>query len=478
MEKKIYANAIHCFRQDTIQNWEKANPVLEKGEIAIAKDGTNGEWLKIGDGETPWNELSWKKGPKGDDCILTESDKKDIANIVLNKVAQAENISYDKSKSGLESQNVQDAIDELAAKTENAVSIDSWQGVQRIVNLGLAQNAFKIGDMLKCNHSKYGELTWDVIDATPERLSLCAHNVIDDLQFDEREALYYAENGLSAGTYFFVLEDRPWYEYDAYCAFDFTLNSPVPAGAQLVLDTAHNGPLNNSHIMVYANAYSSEVLQTATVNKGGYNGTLLGYANGREKNLNHIARTTLGSNSYKESAIRQWLNSDGEAGNVWTPQTVFDRPPVWNSTHTGFLNGLDKEFLDVVSFAEYDTLRIKSYGSVEVEKLTDKFMLLSSSEIYAPNEVGVSEGEVFPYFSQFSNYDSPNKNEDSIRGKTHLKYDTLSPWWVRTPNSYSYYITHLITKYGVYTNGNDAKDSFGIVPACHIIKQQEVISDV
>ena len=114
MGKKIYiADAVFCKRSDTLANWQAANPVLYKGEEAIIEDGQNGEWLKIGDGVTPFNDLPFKMGPvgpkgekgeegpvgakgdkgdkgdkgekgeKGDTYALTDSDKIDIAALVL-----------------------------------------------------------------------------------------------------------------------------------------------------------------------------------------------------------------------------------------------------------------------------------------------------------------------------------------------------------------------------------------------------------
>ncbi len=96
MSKKIYiANAVFCKRSDTLANWQKENPVLYKGEEAIIEDADNGECLKIGDGATPFNELSYKLGPigpkgdKGDrgepgaDYVLTDTDKTEIAELVL-----------------------------------------------------------------------------------------------------------------------------------------------------------------------------------------------------------------------------------------------------------------------------------------------------------------------------------------------------------------------------------------------------------
>lgn len=66
MSDKIHLNARYGFREDTLENWQAENPVLEKGEPSIVRDPTEpSEWLKIGDGETAWNDLPYKKGPQG-----------------------------------------------------------------------------------------------------------------------------------------------------------------------------------------------------------------------------------------------------------------------------------------------------------------------------------------------------------------------------------------------------------------------------
>lgn len=65
-EFKVFGNARYAFRRDTLENWETENPILLAGEIGVVTD--NGEILKvkIGDGKTAWNNLSWWKGPKGE----------------------------------------------------------------------------------------------------------------------------------------------------------------------------------------------------------------------------------------------------------------------------------------------------------------------------------------------------------------------------------------------------------------------------
>ena len=65
MSDKIYLSGTFAYREDTLENWQNANPILEKGEPSIVRDGADGEWLKIGDGVTAWNDLPWKRGPRG-----------------------------------------------------------------------------------------------------------------------------------------------------------------------------------------------------------------------------------------------------------------------------------------------------------------------------------------------------------------------------------------------------------------------------
>ena len=64
--EKIFGDVRIAFRSDTLENWQKENPVSLSGEFLVVTDGTETEKVKIGDGKTPWNDLPWWKGPKGD----------------------------------------------------------------------------------------------------------------------------------------------------------------------------------------------------------------------------------------------------------------------------------------------------------------------------------------------------------------------------------------------------------------------------
>lgn len=78
----------------------------------------------------------------------------------------------------------------------------------------------------------------------------------------------------------------------------------------------------------------------------------------------------------------------------------------------------------------------------------------------------VKEGEPYPYYSNYSDYTSPNTGADSNR----VKYKNGSPqWqWERTPNAgYSYYVRSVSSTGSLYNNS--ANNSGGVAPACNVI---------
>ena len=65
MSKIYLENFRFQARRDTAENWNTNNPILCGGEFGIIADSTDENWLKVGDGVTPWKLLPFKKGPKG-----------------------------------------------------------------------------------------------------------------------------------------------------------------------------------------------------------------------------------------------------------------------------------------------------------------------------------------------------------------------------------------------------------------------------
>lgn len=76
MADKIYLNSRFSYREDTLANWQEADPILERGEIAFVRDGSDGEFVKIGDGSTPWTLLPYAPLPKGEKGAQGETGPK------------------------------------------------------------------------------------------------------------------------------------------------------------------------------------------------------------------------------------------------------------------------------------------------------------------------------------------------------------------------------------------------------------------
>lgn len=256
-------------------------------------------------------------------------------------------------------------------------------------------------------------------------LTLLMHEPYDFIQFNASQAMYYAETELNAGTYNVTPKNGWSGGMGNGKTYQFTLTKPVPAGGQIVwVGVWDKDPLNYK-INTYSDPTSTTAIETVTPAEGG-EGTALVI-------INHPHRMCYGSNNYKESAIRQLINSDKEAGAVWVPQTKYDRPPSWYTSKAGFINGLDADFLSVIGKTKKKTARCRLIDT-GVDEVNDKFFLLSRSEIYTGSEHSdIDEGAPYPYFANYSEYTSPNAGVD----KNRIKYKNGTPqwWWGRTPHS-------------------------------------------
>ena len=348
--------------------------------------------------------------------------------------------------------------------TIHATNIDvtSWYGVRDIVNRGLANRVFRVGDQLTCTRGA-DTLTWDIvdIDANGEGITLLMHEVMPDLQFDAKEAIYAFPDGLAAGEYHFTVSEQPWYADDIGKTISFTLAQAIPEGGQLVLNNAYNETMIGAAILSYASPSTTAATETVTMSEGS-GGTDLGSltnAGTPANHINSIQRALLGSNRLKYAAIRQMMNSDKVAGNAWTPQTEFDRPPAWASNTAGFLNGLEPEFLSVVSETSYVVAKNTVTDGGGTETLTDKFYLPSRTEIFGDNEIANNpEGAQYAYYVGATNAD-------------RIKYraGTARSWWLRTPHAPTAVSERHVTTSGALS-GNGAYLTLGWAPACKISK--------
>lgn len=344
---------------------------------------------------------------------------------------------------------------EIVAATGWFAGVQSWSDVQAIVRAGLASKVFSVGDQLTCQRNGVN-LVWDVIGIdhdTPadsrftHSLTLQLHDCFpEQLQFDSAEAFYYASTEMAAGTYHFTLNGTN---------YQFTLSSAVPVGGQLMLTYSDNTPSVISVSATKGGVAAGSF--TVSVGNGGTEIT----------NFNLISRVRYGSNNYKNSAIRQWLNSNAAAGSVWTPKTDYDRPPTWAASAAGFLNGLDEDFLSVVGETNITFLNPRVDGS-NTETLVNRFFLLSRSEVYGGAETeNVNDGTPYPYYSDNSDLSSAGSGADTNR----MKYinNTAVPIWLRTPDYGSAQWGRTVSKVNGSITSDSADKLKGIAPVCNII---------
>ena len=365
-----------------------------------------------------------------------------------------------------------DLTNENLAKIANAlaasIDLSTWAGIQKAVRVGVAPDLIPVGTQLKVTHSVYGDMLFDVVahnhfksayDKNASTMTLMSHGVIAKVQFDAPEAFYYAEDVLAAGTYNFTIATG----FASWQAgtYQFTLTQDVPAGGQLSIGGSADTSMTSSSVKSFANRTTDTAIETVSITQGA-EGQSLGTL-GVE--LNHLHRVSYGSNNYKESAIRQFLNSSSAAGSVWKPQTKFDRPPSWSATLGGFPVGLDSEFLSVVGKVFVPCAANGKYESPdsttilkEKYDITDKFCLASLMEICGDVvDTAADNSSTFLYY---------NGADDVERSK--YKGDSATAWWTRSAHSWTASDSRSITSMGSPLQAR-AREVIGVVPVCTIV---------
>jgi hypothetical protein len=335
-------------------------------------------------------------------------------------------------------------LNTIAKSLDNQVDISTWAGIQKVVRMGRAAELFPIGTQFKVNHSVYGEHLYDVVaheyfksskDENAHTMTLMCHDalLINNMLYDAPEAIYGAEVELPAGTYNFTIPpNHDGFEPGTY---QFELDEPLPKGGIICFDEFEINASEHTEPLVLLALHTSKghpasdgIDVEATLGNGGVSLGTLGVE------LNSLDRCIYGSNNYKESAVRQFLNSSGIMENVWVSQTKFDkisRDWIWDSSNVGFMYGLDDDFLSVVGEVIVPCSTNGVYESpdstVDISSkyvLRDKFYLASKREIFGDSNYTVEDDSVqFPYYKDATNAD-------------RVKYEGTGrcSWALRTPN--------------------------------------------
>ena len=403
-------------------------------------------------------------------------------NVALDS-AEKVNIAAEKTPTGADIT----VTDRTGAKTtvhiDTLTAVSTWADIRNAVRMGLGATLFPAGYEFTTVDSDTGvSVVWAVRghDHHTPANSRLAHSMTLEMkyvysnangsqkavQYDAQEALYYAADGLSAGTYHFTVANQAWFAADNGKSFQFTLAESVPAGGQVVVSATYNQTFAGKSVKTYASPSSTAVIETTTLAEGN-GGTSLGTTNG-EGNINHLHRIVLGSNNYAQSAARQWLNSAAAAGSVWAPTNKFDRAPSWATTYNGFIHSLPADFLAVVepavipcrtnSIFECASLDGTEFTVNQVYELKDKFFLLSRPEIYGSwDSATYKDGELLDYYEGLTN--AERRKYDNVGSVRYA--------WLRSPYP-SYADSARIVGTDGSLKSSSACNSSGVAPACII----------
>lgn len=329
--------------------------------------------------------------------------------------------------------------------------------MQELVRKGYAPKVFPPGDIITANW------TWEGT-TYPMRMAVAHHytgaddahplkelgdgrtascmdlQFIDALPisfpFEPKQAFYNNLEQMSAGQYTFTVSVSSTWGTGAFGTagqfpYTFTLSEDVPADSQWLWDASYSSDL--TQIQIYA-PYDGALLQTVTV-EAGSTGTSLGtiseLATG---DFNTWARGCEGSNFWKDSAMRAWLNSDSTDWD--SRRTRFTRKHPM-AGKPGFLAGLEQSLRDGMASVKVKTEPHQTDGAAPVETV-DLVRLPSSIEHYFNAYLSQSaegfkaEGVVFDYWKAVA---EANNHPDVIAG-----WNTYAWLIARDPNKVARYV--------------------------------------
>ena len=338
---------------------------------------------------------------------------------------------------------------------EGGMDIKNWRDVQRFVRMGLHKKVLTVGDKFLTTFDGTQHVT-NVIGINHDNPSDARFTNSLTLQFEDcllngavsaSQALYKVkDNSLSAGTYHVKISGTK---------YQFTTTKDIPVGGIITFPWAYDTDILTTKPKTFDSQTSTVELETLTILTGD-DGTEL-------TELNDINRCRYGSNNYKESAIKQWLNSDSNNW-VWEPKTDYDRPSSYKAK--GFLQYLDPELVEVLGAVDKQVAKNTVTDEGGQDTFSDKIFLLSRVEVFGGSETNAVEtGEKpYPYYSALA----ANATTSEIPGRIKLLNGSSRSWWLRSPYvSRSNYVRSVYTSGAV--NSNRAYSALGLSPACVII---------
>ena len=343
----------------------------------------------------------------------------------------------------------------------------TWAEIKQNVKMGYGEILYPVGTDFSVDcpaGAPYDSIVWTVVGHRVENdehiMTMLMKHVIYGLQFDAPQAIIVPDETMAAGTYHFKLLNGYDTAYDGGKSVQFTLANDLAAGCQIVMNWPYNQTWIGKNITVYG-GFGTTVIETCVMSEG-TGGTDLGDADGTVSILNHTQRARYGSNNYKESALREWLNS-GDAAGLWqTQQTRFQRPCSYAANRAGFATYLDPEFAAVIREGTHLNRTNEVFdlnGKKQAYSTTEKFFLPSQEEIGFSPESGIVCGTVFDFYGGAAQSD---KIKYDITAQTTARY-----WWLRSPTPSSASNERTVNSSGALVNYY-ASSGLGASAACEI----------
>lgn len=296
------------------------------------------------------------------------------------------------------------------------------------------------------------------------------------IHFDQPEAIYYCDGTEGTGDHYITVGAAYGSGWTAGLNIQVTFSVSPAAEDQLVIDCGANNannPAGGRTWNLYAKG-STTSKDTGTTSAGN-NGTQLGttHATDAQKTngrVNAPSRVCYGYNRWSQSALRQYLNSEGAADTWWSAQNAWDRPPAVASTLAGFLAGYEEGVRRY--FKPIKVVTVACNADDNEEDVTyDKVFLSSLEQMYCVPQFSGKEGEYWEYYKRLLGRTTP-----APTGATYArlkKYGLDTPTtahycWRRSANRYSALNVWIVDTSGSVNSDSRASYAFRCAPGVFI----------
>nr|WP_308611715.1 DUF6273 domain-containing protein [uncultured Dialister sp.]DAP87108.1 MAG TPA: hypothetical protein [Caudoviricetes sp.] len=369
----------------------------------------------------------------------------------------------------------------FSAAQSGLTFVQTWAEFKHLCQLGTIKKYFAVGDKLKCQYNGK-DLLWDIAHIGDNEdgsnyVILQTHYCLDEtMPFDGQEAIFKAPAELSAGTYHFKMPltgvtDTDWTDPTKSGwskTWQFTTTKSVPKGGIIKFENIaeYNVDIATRKIVTRASPESDANIETLSLTEGtaGTDLATLG-------TVNHAQRACFGYNRWRDSDIRQWLNSGAEAGKWWSQRNDFDtRTTMYGAA--GFMHGLDEDFKAVITKSKITTNTNKITEDGSNDTTYDYFFLPTMKNLNAGDQDSTNPEDttIWDYYKKFRQ--DGKTGENSGRDPNRLKGTSTGGdiwWWERSPvDSDTYYVRNVVPREGIASWGHGAYFQFGVAPACRI----------